>query len=301
MEKTFAQKVKTELCQPRVERKCCAVAEAYGVLLYAHSFSAKQIRITTASDEFAARLPHLMRRAFGIDFDEPESARGVKHCFRVEDPAKLRAVFDVVGNDMKSPSLHINFGVLEETCCKASFIRGAFLAGGSVTDPSKRYHLELATSHYSVSREAYSILLDMGFSPKEAERKGNHLLYFKKSEHIEDLLTTIGASNCAMELMSAKIEKDMKNSINRKVNCDSANADKVVAAAAQQMEAIRRIDKLYGLDSLPDKLQEAALLRFANPEASLADLAMLSYPPVSKSCLSHRLKKLLDYKPEGID
>ena len=95
MEKTFAQKVKSELCEPRVERKCCAVAEAYGVLLYAHSFSAKQIRITTASDEFAARLPHLMRRAFGIDFDEPESARGVKHCFRVEDPAKLRAVFDV--------------------------------------------------------------------------------------------------------------------------------------------------------------------------------------------------------------
>lgn len=298
MEKTFAQKVKTELCQPRVERKCCAVAEAYGVLLYAHSFSAKQIRITTASDEFAARLPHLMRRAFGIDFDEPESARGVKHCFRVEDPAKLRAVFDVVGNDMKSPSLHINFGVIEEPCCKASFIRGAFLAGGSVTDPAKRYHLELATTHLSVSRETYSVLLEMGFSPKEAQRKGDYLLYFKKSEHIEDLLTTIGAPVSAMDIMSAKVEKDMKNSINRKVNCDSANADKVVEAAAKQLEAIKRIDKLYGLDSLPDKLQQAALLRYVNPEASLADLATLSYPPVSKSCLSHRLKKLLTYSPE---
>ena len=178
-------------------------------------------------------------------------------------------------------------------------MRGAFLAGGSVTDPEKRYHLELATTHYSVSREAYSVLLEMGFSPKEAERKGNRLLYFKKSEHIEDFLTTIGAPISAMDVMSAKIEKDMKNSINRKVNCDSANADKVVAAAAEQMEAIRRIDRLYGLDSLPEKLQEAALLRFANPEASLADLALLSYPPVSKSCLSHRLKKLLTYKPEG--
>ena len=103
-----------------------------------------------------------------------------------------------------------------------------------------------------------------------------------------------------MDVMSAKIEKDMKNSINRKVNCDSANADKVVAAAAEQMEAIRRIDRLYGLDSLPEKLQEAALLRFANPEASLADLAQLSYPPVSKSCLSHRLKKLLTYKPDDL-
>ena len=298
MEKTFAQKVKTELCEPRVERKCCAVAEAYGVLLYAHSFSPRSVRIRTASDEFAERLPHLFRRAFGIDFDEPEAQRGVKHLFAIKDPDKLKTIFDAFGNDMASPSLHINFGVIEEPCCKASFIRGAFLAGGSVTDPAKRYHLELATTHYSVSREAYSVLLEMGFSPKEAQRKGEHLLYFKKSEHIEDLLTTIGAPVCAMDVMSAKIEKDMKNSINRKVNCDSANADKVVEAAARQMEAIRRIDKLYGLDSLPDKLHEAALLRYANPEASLADLAMLSYPPVSKSCLSHRLKKLLTYTPE---
>ena len=298
MEKTFAQKVKTELCEPRVERKCCAVAEAYGVLLYAHSFSPRSVRIRTASDEFAGRLPHLFRRAFGIDFDEPEAQRGVKHLFAIQDPDKLKTIFDAFGNDMASPSLHINFGVIEEPCCKASFVRGAFLAGGSVTDPAKRYHLELATTHYSVSREAYSVLLEMGFSPKEAQRKGEHLLYFKKSEHIEDLLTTIGAPVCAMDVMSAKIEKDMKNSINRKVNCDSANADKVVEAAARQMEAIRRIDKLYGLDSLPDKLQEAALLRYANPEASLADLAMLSYPPVSKSCLSHRLKKLLTYTPE---
>lgn len=298
MEKTFAQKVKTELCEPRVERKCCAVAEAYGVLLYAHSFSPRSVRIRTASDEFAERLPHLFRRAFGIDFDEPEAQRGVKHLFAIQDPDKLKTIFDAFGNDMASPSLHINFGVIEEPCCKASFVRGAFLAGGSVTDPAKRYHLELATTHYSVSREAYSVLLEMGFSPKEAQRKGEHLLYFKKSEHIEDLLTTIGAPVCAMDVMSAKIEKDMKNSINRKVNCDSANADKVVEAAARQMEAIRRIDKLYGLDSLPDKLQEAALLRYANPEASLADLAMLSYPPVSKSCLSHRLKKLLTYTPE---
>ena len=297
---TFSQQVKAELFEPRVERKCCAVAEAYGILMYCHTFSPKLIRIITASDELAQRLPHLFKKAFSVSFDELPGGSG-KRSFKITDEKKIQTIYDTFGNDLNTPSLHINFGVLEETCCKASFIRGAFLAGGSVTDPSKRYHLELATSHYSVSREAYSILLDMGFSPKEAERKGNHLLYFKKSEHIEDLLTTIGASNCAMELMSAKIEKDMKNSINRKVNCDSANADKVVAAAAQQMEAIRRIDKLYGLDSLPDKLQEAALLRFANPEASLADLAMLSYPPVSKSCLSHRLKKLLDYKPEGID
>ena len=298
---TFSQQVKAELCEPRALRKCCAVAEAYGILLYCHTFSPAEVRITTASAELAERLPHLFKRAFGISFDEVSGTQGGKHSFRINDRKKIEEIYNTFGNDINTPSLHINFGVIEESCCKASFVRGAFLAGGSITDPDKRYHLEFATTHYSVSREAYSVMLEMGFSPKEAERKGNHLLYFKKSEHIEDLLTTIGASNSAMDVMAAKIEKDMKNSINRKVNCDSANADKVVAAAAEQMEAIRRIDKLYGLDSLPEKLQEAALLRFANPEASLADLAMLSYPPVTKSCLSHRLRKLLTYKPEGTD
>ena len=296
---TFASKVKTELCQPRIERKCCALAEAYGVLLYCHSFSPSLIRITTASDDFAARLPRLFKRAFGMGFDSlPEDGARGKRNFIISDPDKIKCIYDTVGSDIKTLSLHVNFGVIEEACCKAAFARGAYLAGGSVTDPDKRYHLELATTHYSVSRETYSVLLDMGFSPKETERKGNHLLYFKQSEAIEDFLTTIGASSSAMDVMAAKIEKDMRNSINRKVNCDSANADKVVAAAQEQMEAIRRIERLYGLDSLPDKLQEAALLRIANPEASLADLAQLSYPPVTKSCLSHRLKKLMSFKPE---
>lgn len=296
---TFSQRVKAELCEKRVDRKCCAVAEAYGILLYCRTFSPTEIVIRTQSPELCRRLPQLFKRAFGLSFDKlPEEGQS-KASFEIRDRDKIKAIYDCFGNDIGTLSLHINFAVIEEPCCKAAFIRGAFLAGGSVTDPEKRYHLELCTTHYSVSREAYSVLIEMGFSPSEAERKGNHLLYFKRSEYIEDLLTTIGASGSAMEHMAAKIEKDMKNSINRKVNCDSANADKIVTAAAEQMEAIRRIDRLYGLDSLPDKLQEAALLRFANPEASLSELSQLSFPPVTKSCLSHRLKKLLTYKPEG--
>ena len=288
------------MCQPRIERKCCALAEAYGVLLYCRSCCPTEIKIITASDDFAVRLPRLFKKAFGIGFDvlPKEDAKG-KRSFLITDAAKIKNIYDVLGSDVKTLSLHINFGIIEESCCKASFIRGAFLAGGSVTDPDKRYHLELSTTHYSVSREAYSVLLEMGFTPKEAERKGNHLLYFKDSEKIEDFLTTIGASSAAMDIMQAKIEKDMRNTINRKVNCDSANADKVVAAAQEQLEAIRRIDREYGLDSLPEPLQQAALLRIANPEASLADLSLLSYPPVTKSCLSHRLKKILTYKPQG--
>ena len=292
---SFSSKVKAELCDTRLDRKCCAVAEAYGALLYCNTFTPTEIRFITSSDAFAGRLPRLWRRAFGLAFDvlPPEGASG-KRSFVMTDRGRISAVFGAFGIDADAAlSLHINLGALENDCCRASFIRGAFLAGGSVTDPDRRYHLELCTSPLSVSREAYSILLDMGFSPKETRRAGNSVLYFKRSEAMEDFLTTIGAPCAAMDIMNAKVEKDMRNTINRKVNCDSANADKTVAAAQDQLETIRRIDRKVGIENLPDVLQEAALLRITNPEASLSDLARLAVPPVSKSCLSHRLKKLV--------
>ena len=292
---SFSSDAKAELCAQRPDRKCCAVAESYGVLLYCNTFSAREIRIITASRDFAARLPRLFKRAFSLSFDvlPPENAKG-KSSFLITSPDKIKRIFDTYGAEVDSTlSHHVNFGVLEEDCCRTSFIRGAFLAGGSVTDPEKRYHLELATPHHSVSRETYSVLLDMGFSPREAERGGNALLYFKQADAIADFFTTIGATNTALGIMTAKVEKDMRNTITRRVNCDSANADKVVNAAQEQLEAIRYIVKEYGIDALPEPLKDAALLRIANPEASLADLAKLSYPPVTKSCISHRLKKIM--------
>ena len=292
---SFSSDAKAELCAQRPDRKCCAVAESYGVLLYCNTFSAREIRIITASRDFAARLPRLFKRAFSLSFDvlPPENAKG-KSSFLITSPEKIKRIFDTYGAEVDSTlSHHVNFGVLEEDCCRASFIRGAFLAGGSVTNPEKRYHLELATPHHSVSRETYSVLLDMGFSPREAERSGNALLYFKQADAIADFFTTIGATNTALGIMTAKVEKDMRNTITRRVNCDSANADKVVNAAQEQLEAIRYIVKEYGIDALPEPLKDAALLRIANPEASLSDLAKLSYPPVTKSCISHRLKKIM--------
>lgn len=297
---SFSSDAKRELCENRVDKKCCAIAECYGILLYCNTFSAREIRIITASDSLSARLPRLFRRAFGISFDRvPDDNAAGKRTFLINDRAKLKTIFDSFGADIASTlSHHINFGIIEDDCCRVSFIRGAFLAGGSVTDPEKRYHLELATSHHSVSREAYSILLDLGFSPKESTRSGNYLLYFKQADMIADFLTTIGASNAAMEIMTAKVDKEMKNTITRMINCDSANADKTVAAAQEQMAAIRRIVKTCGLDALPESLRDAALLRIANPEVSLSDLAKLSYPPVSKSTLAYRFRKIMSFKAE---
>ena len=292
---SFSSGAKAELCQTRADRKCCAAAECYGVLLYCNTFSAQELRIITASPAFAARLPKLFKKAFSLGFDAlpPENAAG-KRSFSITDREKLRKIFDAFGAEIDGTlSHHVNFGVIEEDCCRTAFVRGAFLAGGSVTDPEKRYHLELATPHRSVSREMYSVLLDMGFSPKETQRSGNSLLYFKKADAIADFFTTLGAPVTAMNIMSAKVDKEMRNTITRQINCDSANVDKTIAAAQEQIDAIRVFAQTYGLDALPAPLQAAALLRIANPEASLADLALLSNPKVTKSCLSHRLKKIM--------
>ena len=297
---SFSANVKAELCRLGLHRGCCAVAEAYGVLLYANTFSASEIKIITGSEEFAQHLPRLWRKAFGLGFDvlPPEDNKG-KYIFIINDRDKIAAIFEKYGYEAgKTLVHHINLGALEDECCRAAFTRGAFLAGGSITDPEKRYHLELVTDHMNVSRETYSMLLEMGFEPHDTTRAGHYITYFKQSEAIEDFFTTIGAAGAAMDIMQAKIEKDMRNTINRKVNCDSANADKIVSAAAAQLDKIRLLDREIGLENLPPDLQEVAFLRIANPEASLTDLAMLSDPPVSKSGINHRLRKLMAFKVE---
>ncbi len=292
---SFSADVKNELCAGRVEKRVLAVAEAYGVLLYCHSFRSNELRIITANPSFAARLPKLFRKAFSLTFDQlpPEDARG-KRSFCIHDPGKLRRILESFGIQADGlRAMHINLGVLEEPGCAEAFVRGAFLAGGSVTDPAKRFHLELSTSHLSVSRELRSLLLEMDLDPREASRGPHALLYFKKADQISDFLARIGAPVSSMQVLTSKVDKEMRNTITRQINCDSANADKTVSAAIRQTDAIRHLIKRDGLDALPEPLRDTALLRLANPEVSLADLAMLSDPPVSKSCLSHRLQKII--------
>ena len=209
---SFSSDAKAELCRVPLTRRCCARAEAYGVLLYAGSFSPTEVRIVTESEDFAARLPKLFQKAFSVRFDAQES--GSKSIFRITDGQKLAVILEALGYDPDQHyALHVNFALLEEECCRASFLRGAFLAGGSVTDPLKRYHLELATPHLQAGREGEALLRDMGYEPKNVQRQGNGVTYFKQSDHIEELLTRIGAPAAAMEVMAAKVEKEMRNTI----------------------------------------------------------------------------------------
>ena len=210
-------------------------------------------------------------------------------------PQKLKKIYDAFGLEPKTTvTLHVNLGVLEEECCRISFLRGAFMAGGSVTDPEKRYHLELATSHLRVSREVYSLMMESGFFPKDTTRGGNSILYFKQSDSIEDVLTTLGAPVCAMRIMEAKVEKDLRNGVNRRVNCETANLGKAVDAAQEQLAAIRRLEAKGTYADLPDKLRKTAELRKENPEATLLELAQMQDPPLTKSAINHRMRKILE-------
>lgn len=291
---SFSAQIKQELCKAAITKKCCAQAEVYGILLFCSSFQSSGIRIVTESDAFAARLPLLFKKAFQLEFDQLPAFASGKRAFLIRDPKKISQIGEVYGYDPgESVALHINFGVLEEDHCRISFFRGAFLAGGSVTDPDKGYHLEMVTSHYNVGREMPALLRESGFEPKSAERKANYVTYFKQSAYIEDFLTAIGSPVAAMGIMNAKAEKNLRGSINRRVNCEAANLDKTVDASLVQIEAIRVLEERGMLEQLPEKLKETAELRRENPELTLTQLAALCDPPITKSALNHRLRKLM--------
>ena len=244
---SFSYETKNELCRLPVQKLCCARAEAYGILLYCNTFHASEVRIVTENPNFAARLPRLFQRAFNLRFDRlPEPDQPGKRIFQITERSKMDHIINLLGYDPRQHTvLHINFGMLEEECCRASFLRGAFFAGGSITDPAKRYHLELTTSHLQASRELGVLLRESGYPPKSIARNGSFVTYFKQSDQIEDFLTLIGAPVAAMNVMTAKMEKDLRNSVNRRLNCDSANLDKAVEAAQEQMESIRPAELQY--------------------------------------------------------
>mgnify|MGYP002514928257 FL=1 len=299
---SFSGTAKAEVCRVIPHKRCCALAQCFGILLYCNSFTGENIRIVTESREFAYILPKLFKRAFDIDFDSfPSLEAPGKLIFQIWDPEKIDHIMDSFGFDARETlALHVNYPMVEEECCKASFLRGAFLAGGSVTDPAKGYHMELTTTHSSVARETYLLMGEvMDFYPKTAARGGGQVLYIKQNEQICDYLTYLGAPVAAMGVMEARLEKELNNKVNRRCNCDDANISKVVEAAQEQITAIRTLREHGLLEKLPAKLKEAAIAREENPESSLSELAAMMEPPITKPAMNNRMKKLIQTAKEA--
>lgn len=294
---SFSSKVKAELCRIQPTCACCARSELYGSLLYAAQFSHKEIRVAAENAQIIRRVQLLCKRV--LDTMPEMQDVGKKKQIRFEGEKQIRPIFALFSYDYKSHvTYHINRNVLECEGCETAFLRGVFLQTGSVAEPSKKGHLELKAGSQSLAGEVMSLMLDMGLRPKETVRQMNHILYIKESTQIEDFLTLLGATGAAMELMEAKVEKNLRNTINRQVNCETANLVKATDAAARQVLAIHKLDKQYGLDALAPPLQETARLRLQYETDTLAELAARFDPPISKAGLSHRLKKITSLAEE---
>ena len=298
---SFSGNAKAEICRSISQKRCCALAQCFGILLFCNSFTNTSIRIITESKEFSQVLPQLFKKAFGITFDSVPDTNGTgKLAFVISNQQKIQTIMHAYGFEPDGTlSLHINLAAVEDDCCKVAFFKGAFLAGGSVTDPDKGYHLEFATTHHSVAREGSALLEEvLRFYPKTAQRGGGQVLYLKNSEQISDCLTFLGAPVAAMGIMEARLEKELNNKVNRRCNCDEANTSKVVEAAQEQLAAIRSL-RVRGLfDSLAPKLLQAAKAREEHPESSLTELAAMMEPAISKPAMNHRLKRLVQMAKE---
>jgi len=288
---SFSEEVKQELCRVPLQRMCCIRAEAYGALLHASAFSYREIRLSTRRAEIAERLKTILQLVFSVSC-EPQTV-GNRLQFLLPQDA-INRIFDALGYDRKNHvSYHINRNIIEEDCCAAAYLRGAFLLAGALAGPDKKNHLEIRSLRHNLSGEETSLLLDLGLSPKQARRGNAYVLYFKDGDSIASLLSQLGAPGAVQKQMQAKAEKKLHNAINRQVNCETANLVKSVNTAARQTNAIRAVLQKSGMETFPPYLQETVRLRLSYPDDSLTELAARFNPPLSKPGLSHRLKKIM--------
>ena len=304
MAQSFSAAAKTEVCRSFPGKYCCALAQCFGILLFCNSFTREGIKIITESREFAYILPKLFKKAFDVEFDSfPSLVSPGKLVFQITEQEKIALIMESFGfTPEDTVALHINLPVVEEECCKGAFLRGAFLAGGSVTDPEKGYHLEFTTTHFSVSRECNVLMQEiLGFYPKTAVRGGGQVLYMKQSDQIADFLTYLGAPVASMGILEARLEKELNNKVNRRCNSDDANTSKVVEAAQEQLTAIRILKEAGLVEKLPTKLKQAAIARENNPSASLSELAAMMDPVITKPAMNNRMKKLVQMAMEAAE
>ncbi|MBQ6801835.1 MAG: DNA-binding protein WhiA, partial [Oscillospiraceae bacterium] len=221
-----------------------------------------------------------------------ERARGTLYKVSVEKASERRKVLEAFYHMPKEPTLRINRANIENEEDVPYFLRGAYLVCGSLTDPNKEYHLEFGVSYMNLCKDLLALVGEVLPQPKSAVRRGSYIVYYKESENIEDMLTYIGAVLSSLEMMNIKIEKDIKNRVNRRMNCDNANMDKTLNASLSQVADIKYIFEQKSESFLPEELYQVAKLRLENPEMSLRELCESVEPPLSRSGMNHRLKKI---------
>ncbi len=286
---SFADEVRTELCELPIKKPCCKRSLTEGLLIGAISKPDKTIAVRYRYEAVATVASAMIRQQYG---KAPDSAMSGCCGHRYYDlffasPAARKLLLQMQAN-----AEHQRYFDCEG--CRSAFLRGVFLACGTVNDPHKSFHLEFALPHGGPVQMLCDFLSSCGYTPRHTVRKNCDGVYIKDSGSVEDLIGMMGAQHTVFEIINSRIERDIRNNENRATNCVAKNIEKSISAASRQIEAINRLMEMGRLDSLPESLRVTAMVRYRNPDATLDELALLHEPHISKSGLNHRLKKLLE-------
>ncbi len=298
---SFSAEIKEELIKIEDMPDCCAHAMAYGMLLFGRSFDLNEISLLTDNAHVGDKYVELVKKACDVDAERLVSEAGKVTCeiANEADRIKVLSTFSSTGKErvrrIDRGNLLNECGDTAESinCCNAAFLRGAFLSCGTASDPNKSYHIEFVVPYRTLSLDLLKILTDYGLKAKHMVRRYINVIYIKDSESIEDLLTIMGATMASLSIMNIKIYKDLRNLTNRRNNFENANLSKTASAAYDQISAIERLKNSGAYIQLPEELRMIADLRVENEEASLREIGEMCTPPISRSAVNHRLKKLI--------
>lgn len=290
---SFSNEVKKELTQS-ITDKDKQFACLYGVLLFCRNITDKAISLSTESGEFAELFKKLVKSVYKDSVEVFSEITNKKNGSRIynlsingqEQTKKVLDRYNIVPEKRKINTEHIANNSL------GAFLAGVFFICGSVSDPYKEYHLEFTMPEERLFDDLHAVLLELAIDGRKTERKGTTVLYIKDSENIEDILTFLGARQSTIDIMNIKIYKDVRNKANRIANCDSANIDKVIAAAAKQIDDIKFIISNDQFDKLSEELRETAEIRLENPEMTLQEIGELLKKPIGRSGVMRRFKKI---------
>ncbi len=304
---SFSTDTKEELARIIPEKNCCMIAELSALIRMSGTleFAGRnelRIQLSTENPSTARKIFKLVKKAYGFSAEiqirqTPRFNKGKQYVLLIHDAKgslHLLKETEILEKTSEGHRLSDEWPnrILKNRCCKRAFLRGAFLGGGSISSPEKNYHLEFVSSKEQHIDTIHKLLKHFSLMGKMIERKGHFVLYLKEGEQIVDLLNIMGAHHALLALENIRILKQMRNNVNRIVNCETANLSKTVKASMRQVEMINFIDKRIGIQYLPERLRDIAIARLKYPEASLKELGEHLNPQVGKSGINHRFRKL---------
>ncbi len=307
---SFSHDVKDELARVEVPSRCCQIAELAGLVrmdgtILIGSHKRIQLELVTENAAVARMAFKGLKKLFQVETEITVQRRNrLKknnvYIVRMPNQEKIHEVLNVLGltKDGLMYNPGINERLVRKECCKRSYLRGVFLGAGSLSDPENSYHLEIVTNSEEYSEALVQLMNSFGLDPHISSRKNNLVVYLKDSEQIVDYLNIIGAHRALLELENIRIQKEMRNQVNRLVNCETANMNKTIDAAYHQMQNIELIARIMGFEKLSPQLRAVAEARLENPEVSLKELGQLMDPPLGKSGINHRMRKLEEIADE---